>query len=230
MTSWRTQERLSSRCQAVWNTDLQGMHFRWSPLTATLKNGTSGAFNSVLFKTNATLCIQESQPLCSGQHLRARAGARHSRRLLGAEPRRLLCVFHVQGLGESCLCKGKQVRRCAQLRCMISIYVRLVRVWKSLDSCSKATKYRKFLVQWHEVQGPRRWQVPKWTRTIYDFLKGSLFFSPFNNVFFTLPFFPTLETFFFHPQKSFFTHPVEPFFFTLRKPVFFTLHPAIFTL
>ena len=49
---------------------------------------------------------------------------------------------------------------------------------------------------------------------------GSLFFSPFNNVFFTLPFFPTLETFFFHPQKSFFPHPVEPFFFTLRKPVF----------
>ena len=46
--------------------------------------------------------------------------------------------------------------------------------------------------------------MPKWTRTIYDFLKGSLFFSPFNNVFFTLPFFPTLETFFFHPQKSFF--------------------------
>ena len=47
---------------------------------------------------------------------------------------------------------------------------------------------------------------------------GSLFFSPFNNVFFTLPFFSTLETFFFHPQKSFFTHPVEPVFSPCTLP------------
>ena len=55
--------------------------------------------------------------------------------------------------------------------------------------------------------------------------KGLPFFSPSNNVFFTFPFFPTLETFFFHPQDSFFfSPPFGTFFF--HPPKTFYFHPA----
>ena len=53
--------------------------------------------------------------------------------------------------------------------------------------------------------------------------QGLPFFSPSNNGFFTLPFFTTLETFFFNPQDSFFSHPLDLFF---HPPKTFYFHPA----